>query len=216
MPNRKKEIFELYKENGLLIKLYIRIKLKICPFIKMESFFPEKGKIIDLGCGNGLFSNILRVNSPDREITGIDLDEKKIKTAEKTQKDRSGIEFTRGNIIEMEYPPGDVFSLIDVLYLIPYEKQEIILRKCSSALDEGGVLIIKEMDTKPRWKYIWNQIQETVAVKIFGLTLGEKFYFRSRKEFLKILTDLGFKINPVRLDKGYWYPHIIYVCNKLR
>lgn len=216
MPNRKKEIFELYKESGLLTQLYIRIKLKICPFIKMESFFPEKGKIIDLGCGNGLFSNILGVNSPLREITGIDLDEKKIKAAEKTQKDRSGIEFTRGNIIEMEYPQGDVFSLIDVLYLIPYEKQEIILRKCSSALDERGVLIIKEMDTKPRWKYIWNQIQETVAVKIVGLTLGEKFYFRSRKEFLKILTDLGFKINPVRLDKGYWYPHIIYVCNKLR
>ena len=72
----------------------------------------------------------------------------------------------------MDYPEGDVFSLIDVLYLIRPEKQEIILTKSYSALEKGGFLIIKEMDTKPSWKYLWNLIQETAAVKIIGLTLG--------------------------------------------
>jgi len=215
MPNKKKEIFELYKENGLLTQLYLRIKLKICPFIKIETFFPKKGKIIDLGCGNGLFPNILKLKSPVREILGFDLDEKKIRAAKKTQRDRSPIEFQRENIIEMDYPDGDVFSLIDVLYLIPPDRQKIILKKCHSALNKGGIIIIKEMDTKPAWKYLWNLVQETVAVKIIGLTLGGKFYFRSREEYLKILTGLGFKVSPVRLDKGYWYPHIIYVCEKL-
>ena len=214
MPVLKKEIIDPYHEHGFLTHLYIKIKLKICPFIKMETFFPRKGKIIDLGCGNGLFPNILKLKSAAREIIGFDLDEKKIRAAKKTEKGRSGLEFRRENIIEMDYPRGDVFSLIDVLYLIPYDEQEIILRKCSAALSEGGVLIIKEMDTKPRWKYLWNQIQETVAVKIVGLTLGERFCFRSQQEFLDILTDLGFKVNPIRLDKGYWYPHIIYVCEK--
>ncbi|NIM90306.1 MAG: methyltransferase domain-containing protein [Candidatus Aminicenantes bacterium] len=215
MPVLKKEILDLYQEHGLLTHLYIKIKLKICPFIRMESFFPNKGKIIDLGCGNGLFPNILKLRSNAREIIGFDLDEKKIRAAKKTEKDRPGLEFRRGNIIEEDYPRGDVFSLIDVLYLIPYKKQKIILRKCSSALSAGGILIIKEMDTKPLWKYLWNQVQETFAVKIVGLTLGERFYFRSRKEFQDILTDLGFKIKSVRLDTGYWYPHIIYVCKKL-
>lgn len=215
MLTLKKKIFELYQEQGLLTRLYIKIKLRICPLLRMETFFPKKGKIIDLGCGNGLFSNILRLNSPEREIIGIDLDKKKIRTAQKTQKDRSGIEFREGNIIEMKYPQGDVFSLIDVLYLTPPDKQEVILKKCYSVLNKGGVLIIKEMDTKPRWKYMWNQIQETVAVKIIGLTLGEKFYFKSREEYLKILINLGFKVSPLRLDKGYLYPHIIYLCTKL-
>jgi 2-polyprenyl-6-hydroxyphenyl methylase/3-demethylubiquinone-9 3-methyltransferase len=77
----KKEIFRLYKESSLLTKLYIRIKLKICPFLKMETFFPSNGKIIDLGRGNGLFSHILKLGSSLREIIGIDLDKKKIKAA---------------------------------------------------------------------------------------------------------------------------------------
>jgi len=216
MPILKKKIIELYKEHGILTHLYIKIKLKICPFLKIETFFPKKGKFIDLGCGNGLFANILKLKSPDREIFGFDLDEKKIRAAQKTQKERSHIKFQRGNIIEMDYPEGNVFSLIDVLYLIPPDKQEIILEKSYSALEKRGFLIIKEMDTKPFWKYLWNLIQETAAVKIIGLTLGGKFYFRSRKEYLQILNELGFKVSLVRLHKGYWYPHIIYVCEKLQ
>jgi len=210
----KKEIFRLYKESRLLTKLYIRIKLKICPFLKMETFFPSNGKIIDLGCGNGFFSYILKLGSSSREIIGIDLDKKKIKVAEKIQKNATKIEFHIGNIIEMEYPNGDIFTLIDVLYLIPFAKQEIILKKCFSALNKGGLLIIKEMDTKPLGKYWWNFFQETLAVKIIGFTLGGRFYFRSRDEYLKILNDLGFKVDSFKLDSGYWYPHVLFLCQK--
>ena len=210
-----KEILELYRENGFLIKIYILIKLKICPYLRIETFFPEKGKMVDLGCGNGLFSNLLGLKSSAREIIGFDLDRKKIRIAKRTQKLRSRIEFQTGNIVEMDYPKADLFALIDVLYLIPFDKQEIILKKCYSSLDKGGILIIKEMDTKPSWKYKWNMIQETLAVKIIGLTLGEKFYFRSRNEFSRILIALGFKVHPVKLDKGYWYPHILYICEKM-
>lgn len=209
-----KEILELYRENGFLIKIYILIKLKICPFLRVETFFPKKGKMVDLGCGNGLFSNILKLKSSAREIIGFDFDSKKIEIAKRTQKLRSKIEFQKGNIVEMDYPKADLFALIDVLYLIPFDYQEIILKKCCSSLDRGRILIIKEMDTQPSWKYKWNLIQETLAVKIIGLTLGEKFYFRSRDEYLKILTELGFKVNPIKIDQGYWYPHILYICEK--
>jgi len=210
----KKDIFKLYLESGIKTKLYLRVKLKICPFLKMENFFPKTGKFVDLGCGNGLFASVLKLGSPLREIVGFDLDHKKIEIAKKIQKNLSGLEFELGNIVDMDYPQGDVFSLVDVLYLIPFPKQEKILKKCHSALKEDGLLIIKEMDTKPAWKYGWNLVQETLAVKIIGFTLGEKFYFRSEAEYSRILTRLGFKVHPVKLDKGYWYPHIFYICRK--
>jgi len=210
----KKEVFRLYRGQNLLTRLYVRVKLRICPFLLMENFFPEDGKIVDLGCGNGLFPAILKLGSSSREIVGIDLDQKKIEEAKKLEEIFSGLTFQTGNIVEMDYPQGDIFSLIDVLYLVPYPKQELILKKCYSALPEGGLLIIKEMDTKPLRKYFWNLFQETLAVKIIGFTLGERFYFRSRKEYLKILSDLGFEVTPVKLDSGYWYPHILYLCQK--
>jgi 2-polyprenyl-6-hydroxyphenyl methylase/3-demethylubiquinone-9 3-methyltransferase len=209
-----KDVFSLYSESDFVTKSYLRIKLKICPLIHLESYFPEEGKIVDLGCGSGLFSNILGIGSSRRHIVGADLDEKKIAAAERTKGRLANIEYTVGNIAAMNYPTGDVFSLIDVLYLIPYEAQEVILKKCAAALSPNGTLIVKEMDTRPRWKYFWNYWQETIAVKIIGFTLGERFYFRSKDSFENLLSGLGFCVNTVRLDRGYWYPHIAYICTK--
>jgi SAM-dependent methyltransferase len=209
-----KDIFSLYSESDLVTKSYLRIKLKICPLVRLESLFPEEGKIVDLGCGNGLFPNILGIGSYRRHIVGADLDETKIAAAERTKGRLTNIEYAVGNIVTMDYPTGDAFSLVDVLYLIPYEAQETILQKCARALAPGGTLIIKEMDTRPRWKYIWNYFQETLAVKIIGFTLGERFYFRSRDNFENLLSGMGFRVDTVRLDKGYWYPHIAYVCTR--
>lgn len=211
-----RDIFSLYSETGFFTKSYLRIKVKICPLLRLETLFPKEGKIIDLGCGNGLFPNILGIGSYRRRILGADLDAKKIAVAEKTKGHLANIEYSVGNIVTMDFPVADVFSLVDVLYLIPYDAQEVILKKCKEALSPEGKLIIKEMDTRPRWKYIWNYWQETAAVKIIGFTLGERFYFRSRDDFQNLLSSMGFQVSSVRLDKGYWYPHIAYVCTRDR
>lgn len=211
---QKRDIFQIYRKESRLVRFYIHIKLKICPFLRLESFFPSRGKIVDLGCGNGLFANILSLGSPEREIWGFDLDEKKIRIAQKTQGKGRKTRFEPGNIVNMDYPSADIFSLIDVLYLIPYHWQEKIIRKCYLSLPQGGILFIKEMDTLPKWKYFWNFIQETLAVKIVGFTLGEKFYFRSREDFRRILAQRGFQVTTIPLDKGYAYPHIAYICVK--
>jgi len=210
----KNKIFELYIDASFITRAYLRIKLKICPLIALEPHFPREDKIIDLGCGNGLFPNILSLGSPDRQVIGLDLDEKKIAVANETKIPVMQITYQVGDVVEADYPQGDVFTLVDVLYLIPYDKQEIILQKCYNSLLPGGTLIVKEMDTRPRWKYVWNLFQETLAVKLIGFTLGERFYFRSQSEYLKILGQIGFTVKPVPLDKGYWYPHIVYICTK--
>jgi 2-polyprenyl-3-methyl-5-hydroxy-6-metoxy-1,4-benzoquinol methylase len=210
----KKEIFELYGNASFITRAYLSIKLRICPLIALETHFPQEGEIIDLGCGNGLFPNILSLGSSERRIIGLDLDEKKIEVANETKIQGAQITYQIGDVVDTDYPRGDVFTLVDVLYLIPYDKHEIILQKCYQSLPPGGALIIKEMDNKPRWKYVWNLFQETLAVKLIGFTLGERFFFRSQVEYLKILGQIGFTVKPVPLDKGYWYPHIVYICTK--
>jgi len=210
----KKELLEHYRAAGAITRTYLKIKLKICPLLQLEEYFPQEGTIVDLGCGNGLFPNILSLGLPDRKIIGLDLDKKKIDVANATKIPRAKITYLTGDVAEADYPQGDVFTLIDVLYLIPYGKHEPIIQKCYQSLSPGGTLIIKEMDTKPRWKYIWNLIQETVAVKLIGFTLGERFYFRSQSDYIDILQRIGFSVKPVPLHSGYWYPHIAYICMK--
>lgn len=205
---RRKDVLRFYRKAPRGIRLYLRAKLRICPLLRLEELYPGAGKIVDLGCGNGTFANILKLGAPDREILGVDLDPRKVEAARAAHAGVEGLEFREGDIAATDYPPADVYSLVDVLYLVPFDKQEEILRKCHAALRPGGTLMIKEMDKRPRWKYAWNLCQETIAVKVVGFTLGSRFYFRSGEEYRRLLESLGFKAEVIRLDRGQAYPHI--------
>ena len=210
----KKKLYPLFKGQGAWAAFYTRTKFKICPLLPIEPLLPRAGRVLDLGCGNGLFAAILKLGSSARTITGFDLDEKKIESARAAFKDRPGMDFSVGDLIHSDYPAADIITIIDVLYLIPPDAKEAILRKCLAALPSGGVLAVKDMDTRPRWKYAWNMLQETLAVKIIGFTLGSRFHFQSREKFTALLDRLGFDVEVVPQHKGYWYPHILYLAKK--
>lgn len=211
----KKDVFRLFRDAGRRTKLYMRIKLRICPLLRAEAYFPDRGEVVDLGCGNGLFPAVLKLGAPSRRVLGLDLDARKIAAARKALANVPHLDFRLGDLMAFDYPPADVYSLVDVLYLLPFEAQDMILARCREALRPGGTLLIKEMDKRPRRKYLWNLIQETVAVKVVGFTLGHRFYFRGREKTLSRLRTLGFETGAVRLDRGYGYPHILYLARKV-
>jgi hypothetical protein len=87
--------------------------------------------------------------------------------------------------------------------------QEEVLRKVFEKLSPGGQLILKEVDTRPVWKYVWHYFQELLYNR-------ERLYCRSYSGFRKLLEDTGFKVSYHRIDKGYPYPHVLYQCDKER
>jgi SAM-dependent methyltransferase len=210
----RKDILRFYRDASFGTRLYIAVKLRICPLLEVEAYFPKRGKALDLGCGNGFFSSLLKLGSPGRTVVGMDLDPKKIGQAKRLEKRFEGLRFDEGNIAEAPFPPADMVSLIDVLYLIPFDAQERILRRAYDALRPGGRLLLKDMDTRPRWKYAWNSFQETISVRIVGFTLGSRFYFRSRADYARLLESIGFKVEAVPLDRRQCYPHILFVGRK--
>ena len=212
----KKDVYRTFRHAGPALKSYLRVKLRICPLLQVEPLVPVKGHVVDLGCGNGLFASLLLLGSDERRVTGFDLDPAKLRVASRLKEDNrwERAEFSQADVVRLDYPRADVFTLIDVLYLIPFADQERILAKCARALLPGGTLVVKEMDIRPRWKFVWNYLQETVSVRLVGFTLGKKFYFRPRAEFESLLASLGFHVETVRLDQGQIHPHILYVCRK--
>lgn len=213
----KKSLYRAFRSAGPAANLYLRLKLTICPLLEVETYVPAVGRVVDLGCGNGLFASLLLLGSEARRVTGYDLDPSKLRTAARLKRDNGWqrAEFHEADIVRTDIPPADVITLIDVLYLIPRSDQETVLRRCARALPPGGTLIVKEMDTRPRWKYAWNYFQETVSVRLVGFTLGKKFFFRPREEFETLLRSLGFSVDTVRLDRRQVHPHILYVCRKV-
>ncbi len=210
----KKDILRVFKGHGLVTNLYLRIKLRICPVREIETHLPAEGKVVDLGCGSGLMAAIFMLGSDRRRVEGFDLDPEKVEQARRLRERWPSLEFHEADLTAFEPPQARAMTIVDVLYLIPFPLQEEILKHCWAALPPGGVLLLKDMDTRPGWKAIWNSFQETLAVKVIGFTLGSKFYFRPQADYRRVLERLGFKVEVVRLDRGYWYPHILFVCRK--
>jgi len=51
-------------------------------------------------------------------------------------------------------------------------------------------------------------------VRLLGITMGRRFYFRGEDEWTKLLSSQGFSTHMVRLDSGYLHPHVLYVGEK--
>ena len=145
---------------------------------------------------------------------GVDPARQKLSTARSASRSDLAVRFVRGDARANPVSgPCQAILLIDVLYLLSRAQQERALRDCYARLAPGGVLLIKTMDYKPRWKAALNQAEEWLAVRLLALTLADRgsFAFRSLAEWATLCVTIGFRVETVRLDRGYYHPHVAVV-----
>ncbi len=209
------ELKKLYKDTSFKVKIYNSIRYKTCPFEKIEKYVPKKGRILEIGSGYGIFSNFLALKSTDRFVKGVDIDRKRTEVSLKTIKDRINIEFKSADAKNMIVGKDNKsIVMVDVMYLLPYSSQEKLLINCFDNLLDGGCLVLKDMEMRFDWKFWWTILHEFLAVKVFNFTFGEGLYFRRKKDYLSLLSSIGFKVECIALSKNYFYPHILYLCKK--
>jgi O-methyltransferase involved in polyketide biosynthesis len=112
-----------------------------------------------------------------------------------------------------ELPPGpwDAIVVVDVAYLLDRATQRRLLEDCAAQLAPGGVLAVKEMALAPTWKFRWNRMQETLAVRVLGITVGEEMTFVDPAEMGQWMSAGGLDVRHVPLHKGYPHPHHLVV-----
>lgn len=192
------------------------IRWRVCPLRRIAALVPQSGVIIDLGCGHGLFTQLLARESATREVIGVDLDTHKIAVAQ--QATLPNLRYSASDIAVAPLPPAQAVTILDVFYLIPYPIQEQLLQTCAAKLAPGGVIVLKEMAEKPRWKVALNWLEESLAVRVFRITDhsgGGKFYFRERADWQHLFNQLGFSVDTIPLDRGYYHPHVVFVARKM-
>jgi 2-polyprenyl-6-hydroxyphenyl methylase/3-demethylubiquinone-9 3-methyltransferase len=194
-------------------RLFIRGRAFLSDLTFIEPYVPRKGFVVDLGCGHGLFANLLREASESRRVLGVDADERKIAIAKLTE--REGLRFELGDVASLALPPCDGMTIVDVLYLMPAEAQEQLIANCSTALVEGKTLIIyaQEMRTDPR--YVFGYLQELVSTTV-GFTRGGggRFYYATRDEMTGMLARHDFVTDVVPLPRRP-YTDTLYVARRL-
>ena len=164
---REKLIYNyLYK--GPFIEWYMRIKTKLENNYQIfHELVPLQGKILDIGCGYGFLSYMLHFTGKQREITGIDYDEKKIETANHCFSKTPSVSFIYSDVLNFPFEKYDAIILADMLhYLLPDHQKEVI-EKCIGQLNPGGIAIIRDGDKDAATKHKRTELTEFFSTRLF-------------------------------------------------
>jgi 2-polyprenyl-3-methyl-5-hydroxy-6-metoxy-1,4-benzoquinol methylase len=203
-----------YRAAPLGARIFVHGRAFLSDLAFVERFVPRKGFVVDLGCGHGLFACLMREASEQRRILGIDLDERKIDVARGAVRDSQWLRFEVGDIIEDQPPRCDAVTIVDVLYLLPFEDQERVLKNAAAALGEGKPLIVKAQERRTDPRYAITYAQEMITVGL-GFTRGgrERFYFPSREEALAMFERAGFVVEVEEMPRRP-YTDVVYLARK--
>lgn len=210
----------LYAKAPLPVRAHVWGRWASCPFPRVAARVPDRGRILEVGCGYGLFSCHLAMTGLQREVCGVDVDVRKIVHAkfagERAAEHGARAEFHLTPPGEVPEGPWDAVVIVDVLYLLDPDAQAGLLRSCAEQLGLGGVLVVKEMGASPRWKAQWNRAQETLSVKVLNITAGEELTFLDPSVIGAWMTGEGLVVSHQPLDKGYPHPHHLIVGARRR
>ncbi len=206
------DVLGLYRNEPRATRLHTAVRWRTCPFEAVAESIPRRGRVLEIGCGHGLFSTLLAVESEAREVVGTDVDGDKIQAAQRVAA-RSGRRLDFVAFPPGELPEGvwDAIAIVDVLYLIDAAGEESLLRTLATRLAPGGVLVVKEMAQHPRWKFRLAQLQERISVQVLGITEGEELTFVPPDQLVRWMEDAGLVVEQRRLDHRYLHPHHLVV-----
>ncbi len=196
-------------------RIFARIRFWDAPFVKVEKMVPKNGFIVDLGCGEGIFSNYLAAASNKRRVLGIELNKKRVGQADRGLKN---VAFRQGDVLATHLPSCDTIILFHLLHhLLSRVDQEKLIKKCKLALKNGGKLIIVEADIKPTFKYIVSWLTDHLVVPILfeGKLFESKIFFRKKEEWTGFLKENGFSCRTVSAEENKPFTHVIFNCTKM-
>ena len=211
-----REVLSLYRDAPAAVRAHVRVRWATCPFRAVAAQLPPDGRVLEVGCGHGLFLVLAAVTSPRRAVVGVDVDGRKVEHARVAAAGarRRGADCQVAAAPPGEVPDGpwDAIVVVDVLYLLDAATQRRLVADCARRLAPGGVLAVKEMALAPAWKLRWNRIQETLAVRVMGLTAGSGgFTFVAPSELGEWMAADGLDVEQLSLHRGYPHPHHLVV-----
>ena len=178
----------------------------------MDLLLPEEGRILDVGCGFGLFAAYFAQTQPRRTIVGIDPDARRVamarKVAAKLQLD--GLEFMAADARDADVRgPFDAAYVLDVMHHVPKDDQRALLARLGDLLAPGGVLVLKDITTEPAFGLRFTEVLDRLMVG-----WDEPLAYRQHREWGEMLSSLGFRVRAVRVPDVLPYPHVVIAARK--
>lgn len=113
-----------------------------------DTFYPAGSRVLEVGCGVGAQTVTLAHNSPEAQITAIDISEDSVMEAKRKVEEAGygNVSFQQGDIFDLSFESGS-FDHVFVCFVLEHLPHPIeALRRLKDLLRAGGTITVIEGD----------------------------------------------------------------------
>ena len=214
-----------YRGAGRFAWHFARNKLARDPIyaaLLAQDLLAGRGRLLDLGCGQGLLAAWLLAaracHASERadawppgwppppwlaSYLGVDIDAREVARARRAFALDPGapLRIVHGDIRDVDYGTADAVVILDVLHYIDRSAQERVLARAHAALAPGGLLLLRVGDAAGGPGFALSvAVDRTIVLLRRGRWLPVQC--RSLREWQALLAHAGFGARPLGMDHG--------------
>lgn len=197
-------IEDLYPTNSIFRKFLLFGRPSICPFHSLIDSVPDGSSVLDIGCGAGLFLNVLAYRGKISRGVGFDAALAPVEIArEAGRHNRVGKNLVFEHVaVEANWPAGqfDVVSMIDVIHHVSPGAQRGAIEQAVKKVAPGGLFLFKDIAVRPLWRAWANRLHDLVMAR-------QWIHYVPSEKVVDWVENAGLKLQRRETINMLWYGH---------
>ena len=210
----KRSVIRAY--DSRLVRLYCTLRFVIMNMRILEEvgqYIPERGRVLDAGCGFGLFSLYFASLAPSLELVSVDLSARRIACAQRAAGRLGLLNRLEARVQKVQdIDPGisrfAAIYTLDLLHHLPPPDVQPFLAALYALLEPGGVLIVKDVSRRPAWKRWFTHVLDLLV------SPDQPPHYIDEADMKRMIQQCGFDVRLHRMLDLLPYPHALYICHK--
>jgi len=138
---------------------------RYAPFDLILPWIARGARMLDVGCGTGALLLLAGSLACLEKGYGYDSKKSSLDVARAASRD-ANVEFVESDTVPPEVIRDcSVITLVDVLHHVPADQKLPLLAQIFDNTSPGAVVIIKDLDTKPRWRALANRVTDFLSTR---------------------------------------------------
>jgi uncharacterized protein (DUF2062 family)/2-polyprenyl-3-methyl-5-hydroxy-6-metoxy-1,4-benzoquinol methylase len=167
--------------------------------VLLGGWLPSGGRLLDIGCGQGLMLALLAEAKRFDRLVGVELRPHRARLARAAL--GSDAEIIESDARTLSAGTARVVLLFDVLHMMPRPDQDALLGAAVRALEPGGMIVVREADASAGWRFQAVRFGN----RLTALTSGawrQTFAFRTLDEWRDCFSRHGLEVRAAPAGEG--------------